>query len=111
MLRFKANGSHQQVDPLVAAELCAPGRILVQVESCDLDGLKRLDVEWPFLNFVSSYAVDEVNLAPGPAPEQPVVSVDDVLRDVYILVAEIRQVGPEPVFAGYKPDVDLIDEA
>src|SRR5690606_23825524 len=102
--------AHHEVEPGIPAELPSPLDELVEVESCDLDGLQPPYVEGSLLGFVVGGVVEQVELAPGAALQEPVVLVDEVLRDVDVLVVEVLQVRPELVLAGDESHIDLVDE-
>ena len=108
---LESDRARHEVEPLVAAEPRAGLEVLVHVERGDLDRLESPDVEGSLLRLVVVGVVDEIELAPDAAAEEALVLVDDVLGDVDVLVAEVREVGPELVLARDEPDVDLVDEA
>ena len=80
LARLEADGAHDEVEPVVSAELLPGLDVAGEVERRDLDGLQRRDVEGRLLRLVLEVVVDEVELAPGAATEEPVVLVDECPR-------------------------------
>ena len=86
---------------MVTIKATALGDILLHVERGDLNGFECLDVERSLLRLIVGDVVDQVELAPNPPAEKPVVFIDDVVVDIDVLVPEIREVGPELVLTGH----------
>ena len=99
LARLEADGAHDEVEPVVAAELAPRLEVRIEVERGDLDGLERRDVEGRLLGRVLEVVVDEVELAPRAAAEQPVVLVDDLLGDVDVLDAEVLRACAQNFFS------------
>src|SRR5205823_6177179 len=92
---FQADAAEEEVYPLAGGELPAPGAIGLQVEGRELHRLQILDPEraaFPARLLIEG--VDEFDLRPDAAHEQPVVLADVLLGDVDEAVAEVDQLGP-----------------
>ena len=111
MRRFEADGSQQQVDPLVGRELTTARPVLSEVECRKLDRFQAVDPEWAALALLLFVVlVPNFHLRPDPAHQQAVVVPQEVFGDVDVFVTEVLQFGPVLVVVGNVAHLHLVDE-
>ena len=111
VLRFVTQGSHQQVEPLIAREAAASCHEVVELPRRELDGADALDEERPVLGPEDvGVVVAQRDLGPDSAQQQAVVLSHLALFDVDVVEVEVGEPRPVLVVGLDQAHGDLVDD-